>query len=169
MSTLLGRFPVPVRDFKVTSGLCPECKREDDARWNKLRAACLLNWTPEAVREHFLEYPPEKGQELIVYDSSWNSNTYALVTVEVPEHTRQKRIVIASYSNGYNGQSFYRTGQNCYAPTGQVRLLPYHKEIGARIKANAGHEIRLELCEVAALFCLEMPFAYSARMLKVPK
>jgi len=155
MTSLMGSFPCPVRLFKVPTGLCPECQKENKDRWEKLRLACHLNWNFETVREHFLEHPPVKGQEMIVYDSSWNANTYALVTVEVPEHTRQKRIVIASYSNGYNGQSFYRTGQNCYAPKGQVRLLPYHQEIGARIKSNDGHEISLQLREIAEIFGLK--------------
>jgi len=61
-------------------------------------------------------------------------NTYALVTVEVPEHTKQKRIVIKSYSNGYSGQSFQRSGKNCNAPKGQVWLLPYRAVIGDLIK-----------------------------------
>lgn len=160
MTSLMGSFPRPVRLFKVPTGHCPECHTENEARRETLRAACRLNWSFETVKAHFLEHPPVKGQELIVYDSSWNSNTYALVTVEVPEHTRQKRIVIASYSNGYSGQSFYRTGQNCHTPKGQVRLLPYHPEIGGRIKSNGDREIRLELREIAGMFGVDMPLDF---------
>lgn len=151
MSTLMGRFPGPVRMFKVPTGLCPECGKAEKVRWEKLIAARDLHWTFDSVKEHFIENLPVKGQELIVLDTSWGQNSYALVTVDVPEHTRQKRIVIKSYSNGYSGQSFYRSGKNCFAPTGQVRLLPYHPVIGDLIKKGNGREIDLTLEEVFAL------------------
>lgn len=151
MSTLMGRFPLPVKLFKVPTGLCPECERVEKDWWGKLIAARDLHWTFDSVKEHFTENPPVRGQELIVLDTSWHTNTYALVTVESPEHTKQKRIVIKSYSNGYSGQSFHRSGQNCFAATGQVRLLPYHPAVGELIKGGNGREVQLTLEEVATL------------------
>lgn len=151
MSTFMGRFPGPVKSFKVPTGVCPECKKAEMARREKLIAARDLHWTFESVREYFIKKPPVKGQELIVLDTSWHMNTYALVTVEVPEHTKQKRIVIKSYSNGYSGQSFQRSGKNCNAPKGQVRLLPYHAVIGDLIKKGNGREASLTFEEVDQL------------------
>jgi hypothetical protein len=151
MSTFVGKFPRPMQSFKVPAGVCPECNKAEKARWEKLIAARDLHWTRESVKEYFTQNPPVTGQELIILDTSWRTNTYALVTVENPEHTRQKRIVIKHHSNGYNGQSFYRSGQNCFAPTGQVQLLPYHPVIGELIKKGNGQEVSLTLEEVALL------------------
>jgi hypothetical protein len=88
---------------------------------------------------------------MLILDTSYGLNTYVLVTVEVPEHTKQKRIVIYSHTNGYSGQSFHRSGQNCFSPKGQVRLLPYHSVIGELIKKGNGRDLLLTLEEVAAI------------------
>lgn len=153
MTSLMGLFPCPVRLFKMPTGTCPECRKAVEARREKLAAARDLYWTFETVKDHFEKNPPVEGQELIVLDTSWQifTNTYALVKVEVPARGRQKRIVINSYSNGYNGQSFYRSGQNCITPKGQVRLLPYHPLIGDLIKKGDSREVKLTPEEVLAL------------------
>ncbi|MFM5215927.1 hypothetical protein ACEUAM_01460 [Aeromonas hydrophila] len=130
-------FYIRVRDFKVAHGVCKACREKKQKEMEKIREAASLYWTFDSVKEFFETNPPYKGQELIVYDTSWNENTYAIVTVVEPSHGRQKRIVVESYSNGYSGQSFYRSGKNCFAPKGQVRLLPYHEVIGGLIKASS--------------------------------
>lgn len=151
MTSLMGVFPVAVRAFKVPTGLCPECQKAADLHYEKLRSARDLHWTFDSVKEHFTKNPPVKGQELIVLDTSWGMNTYTLVTVESPAHTKQKRIVIQSYSNGYSGQSFYRSGKNCFSPKGRVRLLPYHSVIGDLVKKSVRKTILLTMEEVFAL------------------
>jgi len=151
MKSMFGKFPVPVKVFKVNKGICPECKTKNNLQREKLYSARDLNWTHETVKKHFEGNPPVIGQELIVLDTSGRLNTYALVTVKNPEHTKQKRIVIESYTNGYSGQSFYRSGKNCFAPKSQVTLLPYNQIIGEMIKKGNGQEIILSLEEVARL------------------
>ncbi|TSK07743.1 MAG: hypothetical protein FPO08_00055 [Geobacter sp.] len=153
MSSLMGRFPWPVRLFKVSTGTCSECEQAAEALREKLAAARDLHWTFETVKAHFEKNPPVEGQELIILDTSWQlfTNTYALVKVVAPASGPQKRIVIDGYSNAYNGQSFYRTGQNCFSPKGQVRLLPYHPVIGDLIKEGDGREVKLTPEEVLSL------------------
>jgi len=109
----------------------------------KLAAAADLFWTFESVKEHFEKNPPIAEQTLLVHDTSWRTNTYALVTVEVPSSGQQKRIIIDGYSSGYSGMSFYRSGKNCFSPKGQVRLLPYHEAIADKIRKGHGGEIQL--------------------------
>lgn len=151
MSTLMGRFPIPVSVFKANVGQCPECREKQKVQLEKLNSARNLHWTYDLVKKHFTANPPSKGQELLVLDTSWNTNTYALVTVANPEHTKQKRIVIDYHTNGYSGQSFYRSGKNCFSPKGQVRLLPYNTVIGDLIKKGDNKEIRLEPKEILNL------------------
>jgi len=151
MTSFLGIFPVRISDFKTDNGQCPECRKKEQLRYEKLFFARDLHWTFESVKDYFTENPPYLDQELIVLDTSHRMNTYALVKVINPEHTKQKRIVIKGHSNGYSGMSFYRSGKNCFSPTGQVRLLPYHSKIGALIKEGKINEIQLSLEEIIIL------------------
>lgn len=148
MTSLMGLFPVRVRDFKTDTGQCPGCREKQRLRDEKQFFARDLHWNFNSVKNYFTENPPFLGQELIVLDTSYNMNTYALVKVTNPEHTRQKRIIIEGYSNGYSGMSFYRSGKNCFSPKGQVRLLPYHPKIGALIKESNINQIQLSLEDV---------------------
>ena len=151
MTTLAGKFPMRARDFKADTGQCPECKEGRELELEKTLLATTLNWTPDEIKAHLLTYPPYKDQELIVHDASAGMNTYALVKVVNPEHTKQKRIVIEGYTNEYSGMSFYRNGVNCYAPKGQVRLLPYNETIGNLIKKEITNWITLSNKEIVDL------------------
>ena len=151
MTKFMGRFPIRVKDFKKDTGQCPECSEKQQLHHEKLFFARNLHWTFDSVKEFFTNNPPQIGQELLVLDTSCNINTYALVTVTNSEYTKQKRIVIDGYTNGYSGQSFYRSGKNCFSPKGQVRLLPYNSKIGALIQEGGGREIQLESEKVMAL------------------
>jgi len=144
MKKLFNCFPTSVRDFKTDKGMCPECKQKEREQREKENHASWLFWNRETIKKYFTDNPPYKNQELIIRDTSGCYEiTYALVTVIVPERGRQKRIVVEGYSNGYSGLSFYRSGQNCHAPRGQVQLLPYHEIIGQRIKDSGGNTIQL--------------------------
>lgn len=136
-------FYMKVRDFKAASGTCMECHNRRHEKFKKLRDAAGLYWTFDSVKEYFEENPPYEGQELLIHDTSGNTNTYAIVTVKVASSGRQKRIIIDSYSNGYSGQSFYRSGKNCWAPTGQVKLLPYNEAIGVLVKQEPRGELSI--------------------------
>lgn len=148
MHQVLGIFPMKVVDFKLKIGICKDCQEGEREYYNKLKLAVNLNWSEEGLKQYFLDNPPFVGQELIVFDASYNNNTYALVKVSSPSHTKQKRIVIESYSNGYSGQSFYRNGKNCYSPKGKVKLLPYNAKIADLIEQNGGKEVSLPSHEV---------------------
>lgn len=141
-------FPMRVRDFKVSYGICKECRKKRKEGLKKNREAANLYWTFDRVKKFFEDNPPYLGQELLIYDSSHNTNTYAIVTVKVPSDGRQKRIVVEGYDNGYSGQSFYRSGKNCWAPKGQVKLLPYHREIGELIKKSPRGELCISSKEI---------------------
>ncbi|HDT5890042.1 hypothetical protein [Aeromonas dhakensis] len=144
-------FHMRVRDFKEAPGTCKQCYKKRSEELKKLRDAAGLYWTFDSVKEYFEDNPPYEGQELLIFDTSWNTNTYAIVTVKVASSGRQKRIIVESYSNGYSGQSFYRSGKNCWAPTGQVKLLPYNEIIGALAKKAPMGELRLRSEEVFEL------------------
>lgn len=142
-------FRKRVRDFKVSHGTCKECREKRNAEFAKQSEAANLYWTFDTVKEYFENHPPFEGQQLLIHDTSWNgSNTYALVTVKVASSGKQKRIIVENYTNGYSGKSFYRSGKNCWAPTGQVRLLPYHPTIGSLIQNNSRNEISLSSKEI---------------------
>ncbi|HHP0467536.1 TPA: hypothetical protein ACRZZI_005217, partial [Vibrio harveyi] len=141
-------FPIRVSDFKVSHGTCSDCREKQQEEFRKHRNAAFLHWSFDSVKEYFEDNPPYLGQELLVHDTSWHTNTYAVVTVKVPAHTKQKRIVVESYTNGYSGQSFYRSGKNCFSPKGQVRLLPYNDKIGSLAKQAPRNEVQLSSKEV---------------------
>lgn len=141
MVGFMGNFPIRVREFKTSFGVCPACKeKEAELRDNKI-AATWFYWTEDTIKQHFIDNPPYKGQELIVRDTSNGFLTYAIVTVDDPCRGPQKNIRISSYSNGYSGPTFYRSGKNHRAPKGQVHLLPYNETIGELIKNNGGKPV----------------------------
>lgn len=144
-------FCMRVCDFKDSIGICHECNEKTRVGFIKYREAASLNWTFDTVKEYFEKKPPYDGQELLIHDTSFNTNTYALVIVKLASSGKQKRIIIEGYTNGYTGQSFYRSGKNCFAPKGQARLLPYNTQIGSLIKNENGNQIRLSSKEVYEL------------------
>ncbi|WP_028862836.1 hypothetical protein [Psychromonas aquimarina] len=157
LASMSKPFPIRVRDFKTAFGLCRECTqmRRHRYKMKKRREKNLffardLHWTFDSVKKYFETNPPYKGQELIVLDSSFNKNTYVLVTVGSPAHSRQK-IIIDGYSNGYSGKSFHFSGKNCFSPEGLVRLFPYHHQIGSLIKQGDGKSICLDLEQIITL------------------
>jgi hypothetical protein len=145
-------FYMKVRDFKDSPETCNDCNEKSKQRLIKYRAAAGLNWSFDTVKEYFENNPPSEGQELLIHDTGHNINTYALVTVKVASSGKQKRIIIEGYTNGYSGESFYRSGKNCFAPKGQARLLPHNSQIILLIKNVNGNEIRLSSEEVYELF-----------------
>lgn len=136
-------FFMKVREFKDSPGTCNDCHEEIKLKFIKHREAAGLNWSFDTVKEYFENNPPYEGQELLVHDTGYNMNTYALVTVKVASSGKQKRIITEGYTNGHSGESFYRSGKNCFAPKGQARLLPYNSKIVSLIKNGNRNEINL--------------------------
>lgn len=83
----------------------------------------LLGYTGDALKEYIEALPLHVGDEMMIYGSHGMMHTYSLVKVEAINIGRQKRIVV-SKPGPWGGKSFYRTGTNCFSPTGQSRLIP---------------------------------------------
>lgn len=91
--------------------------------YSLLFAKRLLNHSYESVKDHFEANPPAEGDVLILSMQQHNMNRYRLVKVLNPASGRQRRIII-SHSDAFAGAAYYRSGQSCFAPKGQTRLLP---------------------------------------------
>lgn len=65
---------------------------------------------------------------MIIYNGQGGFHEYQLAIVENPDHGRQHRVIL-SKSAAWAGTTFYRTGKNCYSPTGQSRMIPPVPEI----------------------------------------
>jgi len=142
---LLG-WPERPSEFKRRKEHCPDCKQKLRDEMAEKSKNAVLGWTDfDAVKEHFKENPPQKGDPLIIASFQYHTNEYLRVYVEVPEHTRQKRIIVNRGST-YGGSSFYRSGQSTYHPKGQTRLLPDHPVMSELFKAFGG---RLSLTDDA--------------------
>ena len=120
----------------------------------KLDAIGNLYWTSETVKKYFTDNPIRKGDELLVHDTAGllGKNKYTLVTVREACRGWQEIIVVSPFvSYEEHGQSFDRSGRNCWAPTGQVTLKPYHSIIGQMIKEGNGKYIVLTCREVESI------------------
>ena len=75
----------------------------------------------EATREYHKKYPPKVGNEVVVFNTSGG--------LHEKEHKRISAItergrLIVEHRMAYAGVSFWKSGQNCKAPTGQTWLVP---------------------------------------------
>lgn len=87
------------------------------------KAYPLFGWTPTATREYIEKRPLVRGDLMIIYNGQAGFHQYALAEVQNPSAGRQKRVILSKAAH-YGGTSFYRTGQNCYSPKGQSRMIP---------------------------------------------
>jgi len=83
----------------------------------------LFGYVGENLKKYIVEKPLKVGDEMMIYGSHNMMHSYMLVVVEKVDVGRQKRVVV-SRAAPWGGRSFYRTGTNCYAPTGQSNLIP---------------------------------------------
>ena len=75
----------------------------------------------KATREYHKKYPPKVGNEVVVFNTSYG--------LHEKEHKRISAItergrLIVEHRMAYAGVSFWKSGQNCKAPTGQTWLVP---------------------------------------------
>lgn len=82
-----------------------------------------FGWDGDSVRKYVESKPLVAGDKMFVYNGQGGMHEYIEATVENPSLGRQKRVVL-SVSAAYGGSTFYRTGKNCYSPTGQSFMLP---------------------------------------------
>ena len=105
------------------------------------------------TKEYFTKNPPSIGDPVIVLCTSAYSRMWTPEVTVISDITERKRLIV-NHANGWAGKSFYRTGQNCYAPKGQCWLIPksfysdeewvcywkhIKKEVDSTIKMYEGH------------------------------
>lgn len=89
----------------------------------QLKSDPILGLEGDILKSYLDENPISIGDGMMIYGSHGMMHHYIKVVVEAVNSGRQKRIVV-SKSGFSGGKSFYRTGKNCYAPTGQSKLIP---------------------------------------------
>lgn len=75
------------------------------------------------TKEHYEANPPSAGDTVVVLHT-WAGKMMKPHVTTIETITARKRLVVNHDHEGYAGKSFWRTGQNCYAPTGQCWLVP---------------------------------------------
>ncbi|MFA6008791.1 MAG: hypothetical protein WC799_02325 [Desulfobacteraceae bacterium] len=83
----------------------------------------LFGYEGDSLKKFIEEKPITVGDKMLIYGSQGMMHSYSLVVVEAVDSGRQKRIVVSKPAP-WGGQSFYRSGINCYAPRSQSRLIP---------------------------------------------
>ena len=76
----------------------------------------------EASREYHKKYPPKVGNEVVVFNTmagSWHKQHRRILSI-----TDKGRLIVKHTLCYYAGISFWKSGQNCKAPTGQTWLVP---------------------------------------------
>lgn len=102
----------------------------------------LFGWTDEATRRYIEEKPLVSGDFMVIYDGQAGFHQYRLATVENPASGKQRRVLL-SKAAAFGGTSFYRTGKNCFSPTGQSRMLPPIPELAEHL--GLGCDVHLNL------------------------
>ncbi|ELR8730170.1 hypothetical protein V4F56_004413 [Vibrio vulnificus] len=90
---------------------------------DQLKSDPILGFEGDTLKSYLEQNAVSVGDEMMIYGSHGMMHHYTKVVVEAVNSGRQKRIVVSK--SGYSGgKSFYRTGKNCFAPTGQSKLIP---------------------------------------------
>lgn len=152
-------WPTSPSAFKKRRMNCPDCRiAEAQARQQRLDNE-RLKWTFETVKKYFADNPPQVGDPLILANLQFHQSEYQRVYVEKPEHTKQRRIIV-DQPGTVGGLTFYRSGQSCFAPKGQTRLLPDHP-VMAQLFDRFGSRIVLDDQALAAVMAGEEITAFS--------
>lgn len=83
----------------------------------------LFGWTEDKIKQFIGEGPLQVGDPMIIYNGQGGMHRYTLSKVENSSLGRQKRVLLSKVGES-GGCTFYRSGKNCFAPTGQTRMLP---------------------------------------------
>jgi len=121
-----------------------------------------LGLPEKSMKKYFYDNPPQIGQEVIIRTGKMSNMIYSITTIINPSRSIQKRIVVNhNYtSNRYLGNSFYRSGKNCYAPNSKVRLLPYHKKVGTMIKKSKTNQLRISIPDICKIILTEDEYEF---------
>ena len=89
----------------------------------QLKSDPILGFEGDTFKAYLEQNSVSVGDTMMIYGSHGMMHHYTKVVVEAVNSGHQKRIVVSK--SGYSGgRSFYRTGKNCFAPTGQSKLIP---------------------------------------------
>jgi hypothetical protein len=95
----------------------------------------LFGWTEEKTKTFIADKPLQAGDPMIIYNGQAGMHHYQLAKVENPALGKQKRVLL-SKAGAYGGSTFYRSGKNCFAPTGQTRMLPPIPELMSHLSES---------------------------------
>lgn len=95
----------------------------------------MFGWTEEKTKLFIADKPLQAGDSMIIYNGQAGMHHYILAKVENPALGMQKRVLL-SKSGAYGGTTFYRSGKNCFAPTGQTRMLPPVPELMSHLSES---------------------------------
>lgn len=96
----------------------------------------LFGWTEDRIKQYVNDKPLKVGDQMIIYNGQAGTHHYILALVENPALGRQKRVQL-SKAGCAGGSTFYRGGKNCFAPTGQTRMLPPIPELMKHISVES--------------------------------
>lgn len=95
----------------------------------------LFDWTEDTIKQFIVNKPLQTGDPMIIYNGQAGMHLYMLAKVENPALGKQKRVLL-SKSGTSGSTTFYRSGKNCFAPTGQTRMLPPIPELMAKLSES---------------------------------
>ena len=75
-------------------------------------------------RLYHSKYPPKVGNKVVVFTTAY-SHKLRSEEREIDDITARGRLIVHQKLCSYAGRSFWKSGQNCYAPCGQTWLIPF--------------------------------------------
>ena len=94
-----------------------------------------FGWTDESIKLYIEDKPLKKGDLMLIVNTQAMIIEYLLAEVLNPDSGRQHRVILNKRAM-YGGDSFYRTGKNCWSPTGQSKMIPPVPEIMVKFTEN---------------------------------
>ena len=94
-----------------------------------------FGWTSESIKLYIEDKPLKKGDLMLVVYTQAMMIEYVLAEVLSPDSGRQHRVTLNKGAM-YGGTSFYRTGKNCWSPTGHSKMIPPVPEVMVKFTEN---------------------------------
>lgn len=92
-----------------------------------------FGWTEDKTKSYIDDRPLAVGDQMLIVNQQGGLEEYVLANVVNPSSGRQRRVILDA-SAAWGGSSFYRSGKNCFSPTGKSRMIPPVKEVVDKIK-----------------------------------
>lgn len=94
----------------------------------------FLGWTEESTKQYILDKPLQKGDLMLIVNTQAGFLDYVLAEVTEPSLGKQRRVNL-SHGAAFGGNTFFRSGKNCWSPKGQSRMIPPDDRVLAHISA----------------------------------